>query len=255
MAKQLKTSWETSAKWYDAVVGEKGHYYHQSVIFPKLLKLMDLEEKTSKLLDLGCGQGVLSRQISPSIPYVGVDLSESLIKEAKSLAKGKNRKFVCADITKPLKIDQRDFTHGCIVLALQNLENPFEALKNMAHHLGEKGKLFLIVNHPCFRIPRMSHWGKDEERKLLYRRMDAYLSPQKIPIQTHPSKGKKSTQTWSFHYPLSTYSKWLHDLGFALLEIQEWVSDKTSTGGAAKMENRARREFPLFLTLAAQKMI
>ncbi len=69
MVKQLKTSWESSAKWYDSVVGETGRYYHENVIFPKLLRLMDLDKAFSSVLDLGCGQGVLLRKIPHSIPY------------------------------------------------------------------------------------------------------------------------------------------------------------------------------------------
>ena len=29
-----KTSWEGSHEWYDKIVGEKGHYFHEHVIFP-----------------------------------------------------------------------------------------------------------------------------------------------------------------------------------------------------------------------------
>jgi hypothetical protein len=38
-----------------------------------------------------------------------------------------------------------------------------------------------------------------------------------------------------------------------ILVIDEWVSDKKSMGKCAAQENRARQEFPLFLTLIAQK--
>jgi ubiquinone/menaquinone biosynthesis C-methylase UbiE len=251
MAKQSKTSWESSAKWYDVAVGQEGHYYHEHVIFPNLLKLMNLEKK-STVLDLGCGQGILSRKLPPSIPYVGIDLSPSLIQSAKKMNRNKEASFEVHDITQPFILSKNDFTHCCIILALQNLGDPLNALENVARHLQKGGHLFLVLNHPCFRIPRMSHWGEDEGKQILYRRMDGYLSEQKIPIQTHPSKGKSSTQTWSFHHPLSTYSKWVKEAGFAIVEIQEWTSDKQSTGKKAKMENRARREFPLFLTLICQ---
>ncbi|NGX38320.1 MAG: Demethylmenaquinone methyltransferase [Chlamydiae bacterium] len=247
MAKQSKTSWESSAKWYDETVGQKGHYYHENVIFPKLLKMMELE-KNDKVLDLACGQGVLSRKIPKIVDYVGVDISKSLIKAAKIREKGANRRFFVQDVTKKWAFQERDFTHGAILLALQNLEDPLSALKNTCKHLVSGGKLFLVLNHPCFRIPRQSHWGIDEAKKMQYRRMDAYLTPQKIPIQMHPGV------TWSFHHSLSAYSKMLREAGFCILEMQEWVSDKKSTGAKARMEDRARREFPLFLAIACQKI-
>src|SRR5262249_49920639 len=111
-----------------------------------------------------------------------------------------------------------------------------------------------VLNHPCFRIPRQSSWQVDSEKKIQYRRLDRYLSPMQIPINAHPSKGERSATTLSFHHPLSAYSQWLRDAGFVISCMEEWCSDKVSTGSAAKMENRSRAEFPLFLTLLSQKI-
>ena len=98
-----------------------------------------------------------------------------------------------------------------------------------------------------------SSWKIDPENKIQYRRIDKYMSPMKIPIQTQPSKGVQSTQTFSFHHPLSDYSRWLKDAGFVISMIEEWCSDKESDGGAAKMENRSRAEIPLFMAIVAHK--
>lgn len=246
-----ETSWENSHSWYDKTVGEKGHYYHQSVIFPKALKLLELK-KGDKLLDLACGQGVLSRQLPLQVGYLGVDASTSLIKQAKHYASTRN--FLVGDVTQTLKTPEKDFSHATIILALQNIEHPQLVLRNASNHLKSQGKLLIVLNHPCFRIPRQSSWGIDEAKKLQYRRVDRYLSPLKIPIQTHPGRQKDSQETWSFHHSLSDYSLWLKEEGFSIELIEEWVSDKQSTGGHAKMENRSRAEFPLFLTILASKL-
>lgn len=248
MSKQQKTSWESSAKWYDESVGEKGHYYHEHVILPNLLKLMELS-KSSKVLDLACGQGILARHLPTGASYLGIDIAPSLIKAAKERTK---HSFLVKDVTKKMELSAADFTHATIILALQNIGDPLAVLKNAAAHLVPKGKLFIVLNHPSFRIPRQSSWGIDEAKKLQYRRVDSYLSSLKIPIQTHPGKGNE-VQTLSFHHPLMSFTKWLKEAGFAIVEIEEWISDKKSTGGRAKMENRAREEFPLFMTLVAQK--
>lgn len=254
MAKQEKTSWESSAKWYDEAVGEKGHYYHEHVILPNLLKIMGLDkEKNSKVLDIACGQGILARHIPEGMPYLGLDVSASLIRLAKERSSHPKHRFLVQDATKKMSLPDRDFTHSTIILALQNIEDPLQVLKNAAHYLVPAGKLFIVLNHPCFRIPRQSQWGIDEAKKLQFRRIDSYLSSLKIPIQTHPGKGSE-VQTISFHHPLSSYTKWLREARFSILEIEEWISDKKSTGGRARMENRAREEFPLFMTLVCQKI-
>ena len=248
----METSWENSHSWYDKTVGEKGHYYHQSVIFPKTLNLLKLK-KGDKLLDLACGQGVLARQLPPQVGYLGVDASSSLIKQAKGYSN--SHAFILGDVTQEIKTPEKDFSHATVILALQNIEQPDLVLKNANLLLKPQGKLLIVLNHPCFRIPRQSSWGVDEAKKLQYRRIDRYLSPLKIPIQTHPGKQQASQETWSFHHPLSDYTRFLKEAGFAIELIEEWVSDKTSTGGHAKMENRSRAEFPLFLAILSYKLI
>lgn len=244
------TSWEGVNKWYRNIVGGSGHYYHKNVIFPKLMPLLGLE-KDSTLLDLACGNGVLSRQIPKEVRYSGVDISPSLIKEAKK--SGKGRSFSVGDIIKPLPVKET-FTHAAIILALQNVEHPEAVFQNCAKHLEKDGTLVMVLNHPCFRIPRQSEWGVDQNKKIQYRRIDRYLSSMKIPIAANPGKGEKSASTLSFHRPLSEYVRLLAEAGFGVVAMEEWCSDKVSEGGRAKMENRARSEIPLFLAIKAVKL-
>jgi len=250
----MDNSWETASKWYNKAVGEKGHYYHQKVVLPGVLKLLDLESYTRiKIVDLACGQGILSRHLPRGIDYLGVDASSSLIRAAEKFKKEPNHRFLTADLNRPLAVKESDFTHATILLALQNVEKPDQVIQSAARLLQKDGKLLLVLNHPCFRIPRQSSWEVDKAKKIQFRRLDRYLSPLKIPIQTHPSKGKASEATLTYHYPLSSYSRWLHEAGFAIELMEEWISDKKSQGGAAAMEDRARKEFPLFLAISAIK--
>lgn len=244
-----KTSWQKVGEWYDGIVGESGSYYHQHVILPNILPLLDLK-KDSALLDLGCGQGVLAGAIGRDIDYLGLDAAKFLLQKAK--ARHKNRTFMLADITKPLPLTKdRLFTHAAIILALQNVQDPEKVFQNLKSHLAPKASLVIVLNHPCFRIPRQSSWGFDEATKTQYRRLNSYMTSQKIPIQAHPSQKDASQHTWSFHHPLSDYFRFLSSAGFAVERLEEWCSDKVSTGKAARWENRARKEFPLFLALKA----
>ncbi len=255
MKKKETTSWEGVSQWYNQAVGKTGHYYHENVILPKLLALFDIKkDSTGSLLDLACGQGILSRHIPSSFEYVGVDISPSLIASAKQQNKKKLHSFFMNDITKPLSIQKKDFKLCTILLALQNIHKPLDAIKNAFTHLAPGGKLLIVMNHPCFRIPRQSSWGVDSEKKIQYRRIDRYLSSLKIPIQSHPSQGSSSKETLSFHHPLSQWTMWLKEAGFVIESIEEWCSDKKSTGKCAKMEDLSRSEIPLFLSFIAQKL-
>jgi ubiquinone/menaquinone biosynthesis C-methylase UbiE len=248
------TSWQKVGKWYNESVGEEGHYYHQSIIIPRVLKLLNFPEKEAvSLLDLACGQGVLSRHLPPNVSYVGVDAASGLIAAAKKYHPQSSHRFIHADITQKLPIQHAPFTHAALILALQNIEHPLSLFENASCYLHSGAPFVIVLNHPCFRIPRQSSWKVDEENKIQYRRIDRYMSAMKIPIQTHPGKRKKSPQTWSFHHPLSDYSRWLKESGFTIELIEEWCSNKVSEGSAAKMENRSRQEIPLFMAILARK--
>lgn len=252
-AKQKDTSWEGVGGWYNDLVGQKGHYYHSQVVLPGVLKLLNIpKDGDSAVLDLACGQGVLARQLPDNVHYTGVEISPMLVKAAKAEEKHPRREFIVGDASKPLNLKKKHYSHAAIILALQNIEHGCGAIENAACHLREAGKLAIVLNHPCFRIPRQSSWQVDEAKKMQYRRVDRYHTEMSIPIQAHPGKKEHSPTTWSFHTPLSTYFLWLQNAGFKILMLEEWYSDKMSIGKKGKMENRSREEIPLFLTILAE---
>lgn len=248
------TSWESSSTWYDKLVGVKGHYYHREIIIPGILALIEqYPDPDGLLLDLACGQGVLARHLPKKMKYIGVDTSYSLIQSAQKDASD-NHRFLVHDFTNTLLIPKTQCSHACCILALQNISSISPLLQSAWKHLKKNAPLILVLNHPSFRIPRQSSWGIDPEKKLQYRRIDCYMTPLKIPIQTHPSLKTKSKITWSFHHPLSSYSALLKENGFTIDLIQEWCSNRKSQGKMATIENRSRKEFPLFMTLVARKI-
>lgn len=254
--------WQRVAPWYNKITrGGEGHYYHEHVVIPGVLRLLDLNSKilnlNSNVLDLACGNGVLAKSLPKDVEYMGIDLSESLIRTAKNGDKNYKHKYLVGDITKPLPFRSSEseggFTHAAIILALQNISDPLCVLKNASNLLIANGYLLIVLNHPAFRIPRQSSWGIDEEHKIQYRRVDKYMSPMEIPIRMNPSD-PQSQQTMSYHFSISDYSKMLHDAGFVIDLIEEWTSDKESVGRASKMENRSRAEIPLFMAIKARKL-
>ncbi len=246
------TSWGGVAPWYNKIVGVAGHYYHEKVIFPNLKKLYT-PKSNDNILDLGCGQGVYARLLPSSVSYTGIDLSKELIAQAKKLDNNRAHQYYVADATQPLPVPANTFDVAISILALQNIKNSSLAIANMAGAVRPGGKLIMVLNHPAYRIPRQSSWEVDEKNQLEYRRVNRYMSPLEIPINAHPGI-KNSQVTWTYHNPISYFTKALADSGCVITNIEEWVSDKESQGKAKKMENRARAEFPLFLTITASKI-
>jgi len=248
---KTKTSWNQVGDWYNKIVGTEGHYYHDKIILPNVIRLMKLKEKES-VLDLGCGQGVFSRAISKEINYTGVDIAPGLIEEAKGLETSSNHRFVVGDIEGKLETRER-FDWATIILAIQNVKSPFKVFKNAFNLLKDSGQLLIVLNHPAFRIPKNSDWLVQNNKQ--YRIVETYLTPLEIPIESSPYNKKNNQKTFSFHYPLSAYVEMLTDNGFLITAMEEWSSDKKSTGPMATIEDNARKEIPLFLTIVARKSL
>lgn len=243
-----KTAWKGDvAKWYKKSVGVEGNFYHQQVVIPNSLRLLNIKTG-DKILDLGCGQGIMGRRIKNK--YLGIDLSTELIEEAKKLDKNINHTYLTQDITKDLKI-YGSFDKGMIILALQNVKKPFGVIRNFSKLLNKNGELLIVINHPAFRIPKHSDWEVKDTKQ--FRIMESYLTPLEIPIESSPFDKKNNQISYSYHYPLSAYVEMLSDNGFLIKNMEEWISPKKSEGPMAIIEDRARGEFPLFLAIKAVK--
>jgi len=245
------TVWDQAARWYDALVGDHGSDYQKDIIMPGAAMLMNLK-KGDRVLDLACGQGVFSRYLAEKGMHVeGLDSSEELIRLARTRSKPSIR-FHLADAREKNTFEKSHFDGIACLLALQNMEEIGSTFQNVARWLKPEGRFVMVVTHPCFRIPRQTHWGWDEEKKIEYRRVDRYASDISIPIITPPLAGSKG-HTLTYHRSLQSYFTALAGAGLWVESLEEWASKKESQPGKrAKAENRARKEIPLFLSLCAR---
>lgn len=242
--------WGRFARQYASWSEKDTYSYQHQILLPNLIRLV-APKKRETILDLACGQGFFSRAFSHAgVRVIGVDAAREMIAIARKRVQGD---FFVSRSDNLRMIDSGSIDKVCIILALQNIENVSGTFKECARVLKPHGKLFVVLNHPVLRIPRLSSWGYDEEKKMEYRRVDRYLSEMPIKIFMHPGFAPKQF-TMSYHRPLHYYVKALKEAEFALTDLEEWTSHRESTRGPrAKAENRARNEIPLFLYFEARK--
>lgn len=251
--RKSRQGWDNVADWYNSLTGAEGHYYQKELILPKVLDLLK-SVSAEKVLDLACGQGVLERALPKGVEYCGVDISPKLVQQAQQKVSNKSHRFVVADVaSKDFSLKDNDFDAVTIILATQDIHDVESLFLNASKHLKPFGRLIVVMNHPCYRIPRQSSWHVDEINKVQSRNIRGYMTPFEIPISVNPGFGKTSEQVIYHHHSLSAYSNFLNKAGFSIAILDEWVSNKQSVGSKAKMENRARKEFPLFLCLVCEK--
>jgi ubiquinone/menaquinone biosynthesis C-methylase UbiE len=246
------TSWGKVAGWYAEHLNDP-ESYHSRVILPNLLRLMDVK-KGDKVLDLACGTGFFSKAFSEAgAAVIGVDIGRELIEHAKKQVPRAH--FFVSPAHILTGIASQSIDKISLVLAIQNIKEIREMLTECARVLVPAGKLYIVMNHPAFRIPKGSSWEWDKENKQ-YRKIDHYLSEKTISIDMQPGKKKagKNAETVSFHRPLQYYFKLLSNAGFSVTRLEEWISHKSSEKGPRqKEEDRMRKEIPLFLFMEVRR--
>lgn len=255
--KKINTGWGAVAAWYDTLLRGEGTY-QKEVILPNLVHLLEpLRNRT--IADIGCGQGFFAFALAEGGATVsGFDISLELIAQAQKSAGKHPALKVFFNVAKAHALPSQEgvFNTALCILSLQNILEYREALAEAGRVLQKEGEIFIVLNHPAFRIPNGSSWGFDEGTQTQYRRIDRYALPFSSTIDMTPGtkNPKEKKYTVSFHRPLQDYVKALTKAGFGITGLEEWHSHKTSRKGPrAKAEDTARKEFPLFLMLRAKK--
>ena len=249
------TSWSSAAPWYDEYLETNPDSLQAQVIAPNLLRMLALK-KEEQVLDLACGQGYFSRLMAETGAVVtGLDISDALIMRARERTEQKEITYITApaDAT---GLPAESMDRVVMVLALENIESIERLFAEIARVLKKDGKVMLVMLHPAFRIPQHSDWGYDEKKEVQYRRVDKYLSEVAVEIAQHPFKeeGKKEITTITFHRSLQWHMKIFKKQGFVIATIEEWISHKKSQLGSKKeIEDKARKEFPMFLAVELKK--
>lgn len=250
------TSWGKVAEWYDELLEESADSFQAKVILPNILRILDIKPGM-KILDVACGQGFFSRVFEQEGAAVtAADISGELI----SAAIKKSPKTISYHVAPADKLPfapNDSFDAAVIILALQNIDDLAGTIAECSRALKKSGRLVIVLNHPSFRIPQRSGWGWDEKAGKQYRRIDSYLSDDRIGIDMAPGEKNpaKKKMTMSFHRPFQVYFKALNKAGFTVARLEEWISHrKSQKGPRAAEEDRIRKEIPMFLMLEAVKL-
>jgi len=248
--------WDRVAAWYDKLVGDEGSDYHRHVILPAALRLLD-PQPGQRILDLCCGQGVLTRALlERNVGFVlAVDASRQLIEAAKTRGPRDDRvRYVVRDARRLDALADGTYDAAACVMAVQDTDGLEQLCGGLARALRPGGRAVFVMMHPCFRVPRQSEWGWDEAKKTQYRRIDRYATSMTIPIATHPGR-EPGQQTLFYHRPLADYVNALGQAGLAVVACEELLTHRRSDPGShSRGENRAAQEIPIFLALKAIRL-
>lgn len=147
-------AWKTLSEWWDESV-QDGDLFHKLLVFPGVLNLIGCRPGL-RILDLGCGNGALSRKLSAlGTDVVAVDVSETFIKKAIERSDGAIQ-YQVTDLTADSELQalsscgQFDVVVCSMVLHdLPTLEPLLGALPSL---ISEEGCFIFSIPHPCFNM-------------------------------------------------------------------------------------------------------
>jgi|SRR3989344_802629 len=198
--------------WVDAIRNNKDlirKYVTNPALFDRLASL----DGNLRVLDSGCGEGYVSRELARrGHKVVGIDASQYIIKAAKETGTG-NDDYVRGDVC---QMPFGDKSFDCVVsnFLLVELEKPEDFIKEVKRVLKPKGRFIFQTLHPSLFI---SKTGQSEGRTV-----PNYFESTKITEKLgRPYNLESPVEITTYHHSLSRYTSALTDNGFQIIYLDE----------------------------------
>ena len=201
---QLEESWKVNSKaWTESIRREK-IISRKNITNPAIIQVL-LSQKPKKVLDIGCGEGWLARELKPHGIYtVGIDGSQPLIDEAKQLGGGE---FYCLNYFQfsdnPAQVgDDYDVAVFNFSLLSEQIDSVLKASKQV---LKKSGKIIIQTLHPISVI-----------------QSESYENGWKVENFDGMGEGYVASMPW-YYRTLSSWMRELWNTGYQLIDCFEPV--------------------------------
>ena len=197
------------------------------------------------VLDLGCGYGWFCRYArdNHAASIVGVDISEKMLAQARSMTLGEGIAYRRDDLaTLSLAPLAYDLVYSS--LALHYLHDIERLLATIYQSLKPGGMLVFSAEHPVYTAPMTQGWIKDKSGQLSW------------PVNHYQQEGERISNWFAEgvikqHRKLATWINALIAAGFEIVRLDEWgpSADQIAANPALDEE----KERPMIFLLSVRK--
>lgn len=207
-------SWDEHADWWIEGFTDGADPEYEEQIIP--LVVSELADASS-ILDVGCGEGQVSRRLAAARPgrrVVGVDPTLRHIEVAS--ARGGEVEYRMASVD-ALPFDDDEFDAALACLVFEHVDDVDGAIREVARVIRPGGVFLFLLNHPLLQTPN-SGWIDDQilDPPEQYWRIGPYLAEAVNVEEVEPG-----VRVRFVHRPLGRYLNTLVDAGLVLERMHE----------------------------------
>lgn len=227
-----KKYWTKNCNTYIKLLDNTENYPspYTQIIIPTLNDLIKkLTKKGDKILDIGCGEGYITRKIKclKREPY-GCDISSEMIDAAKKQDHSIN--YWVQDIEKKnSNLVKPKFKLAISNLVFTYLKKTDQALQNISNYLDTNGVLIIVIPHPCFYHQENYQWFINEK-------MDQYHLGSYFHEKTFIKEIFNGFKTHYIHRKLESYFNIFIKNNFNLITFLEPRPKKISNNILKKVD-------------------
>lgn len=226
-----KLAWNANANLWDEKMGSEGNEFFKQLQYPYILKYLGISKgvvsPNLKVLDISCGNGILSRKLANlGANVTGIDFSEELIKLAREYpGPSGNPMYALADVTKTEQLRpwmDQSFDAAVCNMALFDISDIEPLIASLPGMLKPGGTFIFSLLHPSFNnsstVKMLEEYDEGELTHRFSLKIDKYLS---IYSQKGVAlRGQQVSQVY-FNRPLQYYLHLLFDQGFVMDRFDE----------------------------------
>ena len=146
-------------RWAEAGRDEGMEQEHRRIT-ESVVALMNLQP-LDRMLDVGCGNGWLSRMVVPHVPQacvVGIDISDQMVRRAQVASAGWDRLTFLVGGVDQIPWESGFFTHAISVESAYYWPDPGQGMREILRVLAAGGTAWMLINY--YRDNVHSHqWG------------------------------------------------------------------------------------------------
>jgi SAM-dependent methyltransferase len=206
-------------------MGERGDLWHRAILDPALLRVVG-PVRGLRILDLGCGNGYLTRRWAraKAAESVGVDSSSASLAFARRRERRQRSgaRFVRQEGARLDRFESGRFDLVVAHMSLMDIEDARGTIREAARVLRPGGRLVFSINHPCFEVDLDSAWQVERRgyETTVYRKVSRYRTERAVRVPWKVSE-RETAYTRGYHRPLPTYFRYLRESGLAVVRLEE----------------------------------